>query len=67
MLENQNPELFQDVNKPKYSGTLNLDRWVTLLVLVFARSEGPGEPRLWCQWPSLASPVGGRGRRGSWA
>uniref|UniRef100_A0A250Y8F2 Fatty acid synthase n=1 Tax=Castor canadensis TaxID=51338 RepID=A0A250Y8F2_CASCN len=26
MLENQNPELFQDVNKPKYSGTLNLDR-----------------------------------------
>lgn len=27
MLENQTPELFQDVNKPKYSGTLNLDRW----------------------------------------
>ncbi|KAM5216963.1 fatty acid synthase [Hipposideros larvatus] len=26
MLENQTPELFQDVNKPKYSGTLNLDR-----------------------------------------
>lgn len=26
MLENQTPELFQDVNKPKYNGTLNLDR-----------------------------------------
>lgn len=26
MLENQTPELFQDVNKPKYSGTLHLDR-----------------------------------------
>ncbi|XP_059765124.1 fatty acid synthase [Balaenoptera ricei] len=26
MLENQTPEFFQDVNKPKYSGTLNLDR-----------------------------------------
>ncbi|XP_023584963.1 fatty acid synthase [Trichechus manatus latirostris] len=26
ILENQSPELFQDVNKPKYSGTLNLDR-----------------------------------------
>ncbi|XP_060027688.1 fatty acid synthase [Erinaceus europaeus] len=26
MLENQTPELFQDVSKPKYSGTLNLDR-----------------------------------------
>nr|XP_023412547.1 LOW QUALITY PROTEIN: fatty acid synthase [Loxodonta africana] len=26
MLENQSPEFFQDVNKPKYSGTLNLDR-----------------------------------------
>lgn len=27
MLENQTPEFFQDVCKPKYSGTLNLDRW----------------------------------------
>ncbi|XP_039082547.1 fatty acid synthase [Hyaena hyaena] len=26
MLENQTPELFQDVNKPKFSGTVNLDR-----------------------------------------
>uniref|UniRef100_A0A8C6EKW6 Fatty acid synthase n=1 Tax=Microcebus murinus TaxID=30608 RepID=A0A8C6EKW6_MICMU len=26
MLENQTPEAFQDVSKPKYSGTLNLDR-----------------------------------------
>lgn len=26
MLENQTPEFFQDVNKPKYNGTLNLDR-----------------------------------------
>ncbi|EHH58444.1 hypothetical protein EGM_08298, partial [Macaca fascicularis] len=26
MLENQTPEFFQDVCKPKYSGTLNLDR-----------------------------------------
>ncbi|XP_008574493.1 PREDICTED: fatty acid synthase [Galeopterus variegatus] len=26
VLENQTPEFFQDVNKPKYSGTLNLDR-----------------------------------------
>ncbi|XP_008826418.1 fatty acid synthase [Nannospalax galili] len=26
MLENQTPELFQDVSKPKYSGTVNLDR-----------------------------------------
>nr|XP_028572050.1 fatty acid synthase [Podarcis muralis] len=26
MLENQTPELFQEVNKPKYSGTLNLDQ-----------------------------------------
>lgn len=26
MFENQTPEFFQDVNKPKYSGTLNLDR-----------------------------------------
>ncbi|KAK2112407.1 hypothetical protein P7K49_012154 [Saguinus oedipus] len=26
MLENQSPESFQDVSKPKYSGTLNLDR-----------------------------------------
>ncbi|XP_025783452.1 fatty acid synthase [Puma concolor] len=26
MLENQTPELFQDVNRPKYSGTVNLDR-----------------------------------------
>lgn len=26
MLENQTPELFQDVNQPKYSGTVNLDR-----------------------------------------
>ncbi|XP_069511428.1 fatty acid synthase [Ambystoma mexicanum] len=26
MLENQSPELFQDVNKPKYLGTVNLDR-----------------------------------------
>ncbi|KAM5149351.1 fatty acid synthase isoform 2-T2 [Callospermophilus lateralis] len=26
MLENQTPGLFQDVSKPKYSGTLNLDR-----------------------------------------
>ncbi|XP_008048097.1 fatty acid synthase isoform X2 [Carlito syrichta] len=26
MLENQTPEFFQDVSKPKYSGTLNLDR-----------------------------------------
>lgn len=26
MLENQTPELFHDVNKPKYSGTLNLDQ-----------------------------------------
>lgn len=30
MLENQTPELFQDVNKPKYHGTLNLDRWAAL-------------------------------------
>lgn len=27
MLDNQTPEFFQDVNKPKYNGTLNLDRW----------------------------------------
>ncbi|XP_074080916.1 fatty acid synthase [Macrotis lagotis] len=26
MLENQTPEFFQDVNKPKYNGTINLDR-----------------------------------------
>ncbi|XP_007434239.1 fatty acid synthase [Python bivittatus] len=26
MLENQSPELFYEVNKPKYSGTLNLDQ-----------------------------------------
>ncbi|KAG8129130.1 hypothetical protein E2320_015873, partial [Naja naja] len=26
MLENQTPELFYEVNKPKYSGTLNLDQ-----------------------------------------
>lgn len=26
MLENQTPEFFQDVSKPKYSGTANLDR-----------------------------------------
>lgn len=26
MLENQTPQLFQDVNKPKYMGTVNLDR-----------------------------------------
>nr|XP_025855761.1 fatty acid synthase [Vulpes vulpes] len=26
MMENQTPEFFQDVNKPKYSGTVNLDR-----------------------------------------
>ncbi|XP_075418526.1 fatty acid synthase isoform X2 [Tenrec ecaudatus] len=26
MMENQSPELFQEVNKPKYFGTLNLDR-----------------------------------------
>lgn len=26
VLENQTPEFFQDVNKPKYSGTVNLDR-----------------------------------------
>ncbi|XP_077184140.1 fatty acid synthase [Paroedura picta] len=26
MLENQTPELFQEVNKPKYTGTLNLDQ-----------------------------------------
>lgn len=26
MLENQTPDSFQDVSKPKYSGTLNLDR-----------------------------------------
>uniref|UniRef100_A0A4X2LHQ6 Fatty acid synthase n=1 Tax=Vombatus ursinus TaxID=29139 RepID=A0A4X2LHQ6_VOMUR len=26
MLENQTPELFQDVNRPKYNGTINLDR-----------------------------------------
>uniref|UniRef100_F1N647 Fatty acid synthase n=1 Tax=Bos taurus TaxID=9913 RepID=F1N647_BOVIN len=26
MLDNQTPEFFQDVNKPKYNGTLNLDR-----------------------------------------
>ncbi|XP_032285376.1 fatty acid synthase [Phoca vitulina] len=26
MLENQTPEFFQDVNKPKYDGTVNLDR-----------------------------------------
>lgn len=26
MLENQTPESFQDVSKPKYSGTVNLDR-----------------------------------------
>ncbi|XP_003464876.2 fatty acid synthase [Cavia porcellus] len=26
ILENQTPEQFQDVNRPKYSGTLNLDR-----------------------------------------
>lgn len=26
MLEDQTPEQFQDVNRPKYSGTLNLDR-----------------------------------------
>nr|XP_045015104.1 fatty acid synthase-like isoform X2 [Jaculus jaculus]XP_045015105.1 fatty acid synthase-like isoform X2 [Jaculus jaculus] len=26
MMENQTPESFQDVNKPKYRGTLNLDR-----------------------------------------
>ncbi|NXG58624.1 FAS synthase, partial [Hemiprocne comata] len=28
MIENQTPELFREVNKPKYSGTLHLD-WVT--------------------------------------
>ncbi|NWT56328.1 FAS synthase, partial [Erythrocercus mccallii] len=28
MIENQTPELFYEVNKPKYSGTLHLD-WVT--------------------------------------
>lgn len=28
MIENQTPELFSEVNKPKYSGTLHLD-WVT--------------------------------------
>ena len=33
MLENQTPESFQDVNKPKYSGTLNLDRWAAWLTL----------------------------------
>lgn len=26
MLENQTPEFFQDVSKPKASGTVNLDR-----------------------------------------
>ncbi|XP_043860025.1 LOW QUALITY PROTEIN: fatty acid synthase [Dromiciops gliroides] len=26
MLENQTPEFFQDVNRPKYNGTINLDR-----------------------------------------
>lgn len=58
MLENQTPELFQDVNKPKYNGTLNLDRWAISpsiefyiclqCVLVPAGLEGLGRGR----WPS---------------
>lgn len=32
-MENQSPELFLDVSKPKYSGTLNLDRWARPPVL----------------------------------
>lgn len=40
MLENQTPELFQDVNKPKYNGTLNLDRWaVSPSVEFYVRSQ----------------------------
>lgn len=52
MLENQTPELFQDVSKPKYNGTLNLDRWAVgpsaefyvclLCILVSAGLEGLG-------------------------
>lgn len=44
MLENQTPELFQDVNKPKYNGTLNLDRWAVLPVSIYMIPPvfGPG-------------------------
>lgn len=42
MLENQTPEFFQDVCKPKYSGTLNLDRWAL-------RSPAPPSTGVWAQ------------------
>lgn len=38
MLENQTPGLFQDVSKPKYSGTLNLDRCAGLLCSVLGEA-----------------------------
>lgn len=38
MLDNQTPESFQDVSKPKYNGTLNLDRWAP-------PSSPPSSPR----------------------
>lgn len=61
MLENQTPQLFQDVNKPKYNGTLNLDRWALSPSIEFAHAcnvcwfcwaRGSGEGKLCHLWPS---------------
>ncbi|KAB0396042.1 hypothetical protein E2I00_012922, partial [Balaenoptera physalus] len=46
MLENQTPEFFQDVNKPKYSGTLNLDSFVLAEKKAAAHGDGGSQQDL---------------------
>lgn len=61
MLENQTPEFFQDVSKPKYSGTLNLDRWAPPSSPPSSSPSSPlpspARPLLWCPeaWPRASA------------
>jgi hypothetical protein len=40
MLENLTPQLFLDVNKPKYDGTVHLDRYIVGTVKVIDCHHG---------------------------
>lgn len=66
MLENQTPEAFQDVSKPKYSGTLNLDRWAARPPLPTPGSPGAGRSLCW-RLSGGSREVGGLNRRAAGA